>query len=126
MLYALIGYEKKAHNNDCISKRTSPSTSLKNGPKEIRIFQEKLIEIDRILDSGIEHDFIVNKIQDYRIYSHKVLQKQYSGIRIALRFALLLCLTGDSSRELAFRVSDSPLLQWFTTLLENPASLFAK
>ena len=92
-----------------------PAPPDPNGPKEFRNFQDKLIEMDRILDSGIEHDFIKKKIQDYPSLSSKVLHKLYNSIRIALRFAILLCLTGDSSRELAIRVSDSPLLQWFTT-----------
>ena len=92
-----------------------PAPPKEKGPKEYRDYRDTLIEMDRILDSGIEHDFILRQMGDYQGCSSKKAQREYNGIRTALRFAILIALTGDSSRELAIRVSDSRLLYWFTT-----------
>ncbi|MCK5249553.1 MAG: hypothetical protein KAJ98_06280, partial [Spirochaetaceae bacterium] len=83
--------------------------------KEYRDYRDTLIEMDRILDSGIEHDFILRKMGDYLGSSSRKVQRAYNRIWTALRFTILIALTGDSSRELAIRVSDSRLLKWFTS-----------
>lgn len=92
-----------------------PALPAIKGPKEFRDYRDTLIEMDRILDSGIEHNFILQKMGDYQRLSSRKAQKKYNGIRTSLRFAILMALTGDSSRELAIRVSDSQLLKWFTS-----------
>ena len=52
---------------------------------------------------------------DYLRSSSRKVQREYNRIWTALRFTILIALTGDSSRELAIRVSDSRLLKWFTS-----------
>jgi len=52
---------------------------------------------------------------DYLGSSSRKVQRAYKRIWTALRFTILIALTGDSSRELAIRVSDSQLLKWFTS-----------
>jgi len=61
-----------------------------------------------------KHDFILRKMRDYLGSSSRKVQKAYNRIWTALRFTILITLTGDSSRELATRVSNSRLLKWFT------------
>ena len=92
-----------------------PASPKEKGPKEYRDYRDTLIEMDRILDSGIEHDFILRKMGDYLGSSSRKVQRAYNRIWTALRFTILIALTGDSSRELAIRVSDSRLLKWFTS-----------
>ncbi|MDF7809682.1 hypothetical protein P4E94_19745, partial [Pontiellaceae bacterium B12219] len=61
--------------------------------------------------SGLEQEFIKRKIADTppekSCPAPQTLQR-------ALRYNILLGVTTDSLRDLAMRVADSPLLQWFT------------
>ena len=93
--------------------RPAPPEAI--GPKEYREFRETLVEMDRILNAGIEADFIRKKIMPQTHPNPRELQNRYSYIRKAFRFVLLQSLTGDSSRALSIRVSDSRLFSWFTS-----------
>ncbi|MEA3280565.1 MAG: transposase [Thermodesulfobacteriota bacterium] len=84
-------------------------------PKEFRQFRDTLIEVNRILESGIEYQFIVQKMKALGIdQSKKAGQRFYTRTSRALRYNFLLAMEDFSHRELAVRVSDSLLLQWFT------------
>ena len=84
-------------------------------PKEYREFRDTLIEVNRILESGIEYQFIVQKMGAVGIDPlTKAAQRFYTRTTRALRYCLLLALGDYAHRELAVRVSDSLLLQWFT------------
>jgi len=85
-------------------------------PKEYREFRDTLIEVNRILESGIEYRFIVKKMEVLGIDPlTKAAQRFYTRTSRALHYCLLLALGDYAHRELAVRVSDSLLLQWFTT-----------
>jgi hypothetical protein len=85
-------------------------------PKEYREFRETLAEMNRILESGIEQRFIMNKMVGLGIDpSRRAAQRFYTRTSRALRYCLLLSMGDYAHRELAVRVSDSVLLQWFTT-----------
>ena len=84
-------------------------------PKEYREFRDTLIEVNRILESGIEHLFIMKKMEALEIDpSTKAVQRFYTRTSRALHYCLLLALGDYAHRELAVRVSDSLLLQLFT------------
>jgi hypothetical protein len=96
-------------------------------PKEYRELRDTLIEVNRILESGIEYQFIVQKMQAAGIDpSKKAAQRFYSRTSKALRYCFLLALNDYAHRELAVRVSDSLLLQWFTTTDGLVARPYAK
>lgn len=86
------------------------------GAKEYREFRQTLEEMDRILEvTGIEHRLLTQKVRDVDPHlSIKRQQSLYRRFRQALRYCLLLGLTGLSLRELSLRVADSHLFQWFT------------
>ncbi|MEE8440186.1 MAG: hypothetical protein V3S41_00575, partial [Spirochaetia bacterium] len=75
-------------------------------PKEYREFRDTLIEVNRILESGIERRFIMRKMESAGIDPSR---------KAAQRYSVLLAMSDYDYRELAVRVSDSLLLQWFTT-----------
>ena len=84
-------------------------------PKEYREFRDTLIEVNRFLESDIEYCFIVNRMEALGIDPlTKEAQRFYTRTSRALRYCLLLSLGDYAHRELAVRVSDSLLLQWFT------------
>ena len=84
-------------------------------PKEYREFRDTLIEVNRILESGIEYWFIVKKMEGLGLDPEtKEAQRFYARTTTALRYCFLLALGDYAHRELAVRVSDSLLLQWFT------------
>ena len=84
-------------------------------PKEYREFRDTLVEVNRILESGIEHMFIVNKMETLGIDpSTGAAQRFYTRTSRALHYCFLLALGDYAHRELAVQVSDSLLLQWFT------------
>lgn len=85
-------------------------------PKEYREFRDTLVEMNRILESGIERRFIMRKMESGGIDpSRKAAQRFYERTRRALRYSVLLAMSDYDYRELAVRVSDSLLLQWFTS-----------
>jgi len=84
-------------------------------PKDYREFRDRLLEMDRILSSGIEHQFIMGKMESSEIDpSRKAAQRFYERTQRAVRYSLLLAMSDYDYRELAVRVSDSLVLQRFT------------
>ena len=97
-------------------KALRPELPTHSVPKEYREFRETLGEMNRILESGIEQRFIMNKMVALGIDpSRRAAQRFYTRTSRALRYCLLLSMGDYAHRELAVRVSDSLLLQWFTT-----------
>jgi hypothetical protein len=86
------------------------------GAKDYREFRETLEEMDHILSvTGIEHRVIEQVILTrYPRLSHQRQQTMYRRLRQALRYCILLGITGLSYRKLSLRVADSQLFQWFT------------
>lgn len=86
------------------------------GAKDYREFRKTLKEADHILTAtGIEHRVLTQKILERN--SHLSIQRQqslYRRFRQALRYCILLGVTGLSYRILSVRVADSQLFQWFT------------
>lgn len=86
------------------------------GAKDYREFRETLEEADHILTAtGIENRLLTQKIHEGN--SHLSIQRQqslYRRFRQALRYCILLGITGLSYRSLSLRVADSQLFRWFT------------
>jgi len=98
--------------NIAFQPELSPAIPTVYGPKEYTEFRATLEEMDRILvESGIEHAFILRQI--FLTEKTTPTQKQYQKYRSALRYSILLGVTGFSYRRLAFSVADSNLFQWF-------------
>ncbi len=97
-----------------------PALPVVFGAKDYREFRATLEEADRILTAtGIEHRLLAQHLESsdrYRPAKHS--QRKYKSLRLALRYSILLGLTGLSHRELAHRVADSSLFQWFTHTAE--------
>ncbi len=83
--------------------------------KDYHEFRDTLVEMDRMLAvSGIEHRFIAERIAEAgKALSAKQLDRRCTHLRLALRHCILLAITGLSFRELARRMADSHLFQWF-------------
>ena len=105
-----------------------PALPVVFGAKDYRVYRDTLIEMDRILTATeIEHNFIWRCIDAITPpLSHGQMQRKYCTLQMALRYSILLAITGDSYRELACRVADSQLFQWFTNTAQidgvRPAS----
>ena len=86
------------------------------GAKDYREFRSILIEMDRILsESGAELRLIRQKVEAYeKPLDSRQVARHVKTLRLALRYSILLAITGLSYRELACRVADSHLFQWFT------------
>ena len=93
-----------------------PALPTVYGAKDYREFRGILEEMDRILvSSGAEYNMIMRLIaKDAEGFSQKVISRKYKQYRSAIRYSILLTLTGYSHRKLAMRVPDSTLFQWFT------------
>jgi hypothetical protein len=76
--------------------------------------------MDRILSvSGIENRFIARQIKTFEMregkrWSTQRVQRKGRIFRLALRYGILLSITGASFRKLSMQVADSQLFQWFT------------
>lgn len=83
--------------------------------KDYHEFRAILIEMDRILSaSGLEDRFIRERIEsDGKPLSPKQALRRGTHLHLALRHCILLAITGLSFRELALRLADSHLFQWF-------------
>lgn len=94
-----------------------PALPVVFGAKDYREFRATLEEMDRILTvTGIEDRMItrhVSSLVDSHPEKH-IRPSSYKKIRLALRYSILLALTGLSHRALSHRVADSVLFQWFT------------
>lgn len=88
-----------------------PALPVVYGAKDYREFRATLEEIDHILTATGLEDRMLRKHLAMR---KKTGQKGYKRARQALRYALLLALTGLPCRILSHRVADSVLFQWFT------------
>jgi hypothetical protein len=84
--------------------------------KDYREFRAALVEMDRILtQTGIEERFIAARIASYETpIKPRQLRRHCKTLRLALRHNILLAVTGLPYRELAKRLADSHLFQWFT------------
>ena len=93
-----------------------PSFSTVYGPKDYRDFRDLLMEMDRILlTTGVEANFVARHISSNPLLSkRRTPQAAAIAVTKALRHSILLGVTCLSHRELAIRVADSELLQWFT------------
>ena len=103
---------------DIITYQNELRPALPNvfGPKDYRDFRATLEEMDHILTvSGIEHRTISQKVYDEDgPLSIKRQEFLFGKYRRDLRYGILLGIMGESYRNLALRVADSQLLQWFS------------
>jgi len=94
-----------------------PALPVVFGAKDYREFRITLEEMDRLLTvTGIEDRMIVQHLKSFAA-SHpekQFRQPSYKKLHQALRYSILLALTGLSYRVLSHRVADSLLFQWFT------------
>lgn len=95
-----------------------PELPVVLGAKDYREFRATLTEMDRILTStSLEANFIRNHMEEMEIStdtSSKNTEYCYRTAHTALRYSILLGITSESYRQLACRVADSHLFQWFT------------
>lgn len=93
-----------------------PELPVVFGAKDYREFRATLEEMDRMLTAtGIEDRFIAYRVEAMGgDLTSKRRQWHWRTFRMALRYSILLGITGDSHRELSRRVADSQLFQWFT------------
>lgn len=93
-----------------------PALPVVFGAKDYQEFRSTLEEMDRILSvTGIERRFIAARIEAMGVeLTPKRLNRHYRTLRLALRYSILLGITGDAHRKLACRVSDSQIFPWFT------------
>ena len=96
-----------------------PALPVVFGAKDYREFRTTIEEMDRILTvTGLEHRMIVRHFKSSDGSStKKYSQRQYKMLRLALRYSILLAITGLSYRDLSHRVADSSIFQWFTHTL---------
>ena len=82
----------------------------------MRILQKPSCKMDHILTAtGIEHRMLTGKIlKDNAHHSIKRQERLYRRYRQALRYCILIGITGFSFRSLSIRGADSQLFQWFT------------
>ncbi len=86
------------------------------GPKDYHEFREMIRQMDRLLiETGIEERLVSRKVNEIGdTVNPKALPEYCRRIVSSLRHGIITALTGCSYRELAARLADSPLLQWFT------------
>ena len=90
-----------------------PALPIVFGAKDYREFRSTIEEIDHILTAtDLEHRIIARTIGSSN--PSKPQQKHYKTLQRALRYSILLGITGSSYRELSQRVADSQIFQWFT------------
>jgi hypothetical protein len=97
-----------------------PALPVVFGAKDYREFREMIEEVDHFLTAtGIEHRMLsrhLNTLSESCFTNCR--SKSYKASRRALRYSILLALTGLSHRALSHRVADSALFQWFTHTTE--------
>ena len=93
-----------------------PALPVVHGSKDYREFRASLEEMDRLLvNTGIEKRVILAHVyKKDSDPSPKRFTFLYTNSQLAIRYSILLVLTGLSSRKLSCRVADSQLFQWFT------------
>jgi hypothetical protein len=86
-----------------------PPLSTVYGPSDYMEFRSQLEQIDHLLHiSNTEERCIVKFVQKNERYSNRI-----PFLRMALRTQILLHLTNESYRNLAYRIADSELFRWF-------------
>lgn len=86
-----------------------PPLSTVYGPSDYMEFRSQLEQIDRLLQkSGAEERFIMDFIRRNESYATRI-----PFLSTALRTQILLHLTNESYRTLAYRLADSELFRWF-------------
>lgn len=93
-----------------------PALPVVFGAKDYREFRTTIEEMDRILTTtGTEHRMLIQHFKSSdRSCPEEYSQRQYQTLRLALRYSILLAITGLSYRDLSHRVADSAIFQWFT------------
>jgi len=97
-----------------------PALPVVFGAKDYREFRETIEEVDHFLTAtSIEHCMLVAHLENSTesCFDNR-RPKSYKTLRHALRYSILLALTGLSHRALSHRVADSTLFQWFTHTAE--------
>lgn len=96
-------------NNIAYQQHFRPELSTIYGPSDYRDFRKQLEMIDHLLEkSHTEERFLLKAISDNDNYD-----KRIPFLRKALRTQILLHLTNENYRGLAFRLADSELFRWF-------------
>ena len=97
-----------------------PALPVVFGAKDYREFREMIEETDHFLTvTGIEHRMLTRHLKSLaETCPAKHRPKSYKTLRQALRYSILLALTGLSYRALSHRIADSALFQWFTHTTE--------
>ncbi|MCF6265845.1 MAG: hypothetical protein L3J57_04760 [Desulfuromusa sp.] len=122
MPYNLVTTRKERHPMETIAFQTEfrPVLPVVFGAKDYREFRETIVEADHFLTAtGLEHRMLVAHLKlaaDSCPKNHR--PKSYKTLRQALRYSILLALTGLSHRAFSQRVADSALFQWFTHTTE--------
>ena len=97
-----------------------PALPVVFGAKDYREFRELIKGVDHFLTTtGIEHRMLschLSTLAESCPTNRR--SKSYKASRRALRYSILLALTGLSHRTLSHRVADSALFQWFTHTAE--------
>ena len=121
-LYFLSSQQRKVSTVNIITFQPElrPALPCVFASKDYRAFRATLVEMDRILSvSGIENRFIARQINTLEMregtrWSTQRVQRKGRIFRLALRYGILLAITGDSFRKLSMQTADSQLFQWFT------------
>ena len=122
MPYNLVTTREERRPMKSIAFQTEfrPELPVVFGAKDYREFRASIEEIDHFLTAtGIEHRLLVaHMMSAENACPENPRQKAYERLRQALRYSILLALTGLSHRGLSHRVADSSLFQWFTHTAE--------
>ena len=122
MPYNLVTTREERHPMETIAFQTEfrPVLPVVFGAKDYREFRETIAAVDHFLTAtGLEHRMLVAHLKlaaESCPKNHR--PKSYKTLRQALRYSILLALTGLSHRALSQRVADSALFQWFTHTAE--------
>ena len=130
MPYNLVTTREKRRPMKTIAFQTEfrPALPVVFGAKDYREFRETIEAVDHFLTAtGIEHRMLVAHLRSAtESCPGNHCPKPYKTLRRALRYSILLALTGLSHRDLSHRVADSAIFQWFTHTSEidgvRPAS----
>ena len=93
-----------------------PALPVIRGPKEYHEFEDMIVEMDRILsESGLEDKFVRRHLEACaEDKSARAVASRAKVARKALRHAILLAVTGLSSRKLSMHIAGNSLFTWFT------------
>jgi hypothetical protein len=86
-----------------------PALSTVYGPLDYRELRRQLEEIDHLLQETQTEELLILRF----IEKNPHFEKKAAFLQKALRTQILLHLTNESYRDLAFRIADSELFRWF-------------